>query len=120
MQLDIKELKQQDLTQLVKSLELISSELLECITKNSQVACSSTPQMQYLFNEWVELISGSLLDAAKKGSIKPAEFALEAGVSSDTVLSLALTLQRQGKIQIQELKVRQTDEGNHEICECLK
>lgn len=120
MQLDIKQLEQQNLTQLVKSLELVSSRLLECITKNSQLACAATPQMQMLFNEWAELISDRLTEAAKTGSIKPAELALEAGVSADSILSLALMLQRQGKLRIRELKVSPADEPNHEICGCLK
>jgi len=121
MQIDIADLKQQDVKQLVKSLELVSSRLLECITKNSQTACFATAETQTLFNQWVELVSDRILERARdKGKIKPAELALEIGISPDTILSLLFALQRQGKIRIDKVKLTVTDESNHEICGCLK
>jgi len=120
MQLDIKNLEQQDTKQLVKSLELVSSRLLECITKNSQTACFATPEIQLLFDQWLALIGDRLFDEAKGGKIKPAKLALEIGINCDSVVSLLLALQRQGKIRIDEIKLTQTDNSNHEICGCLK
>lgn len=121
MQLDIKNLQQQDMSQLVKSLELVSSRLLECITKNSQTACSTTPEIQALFDQWIELIGDRILqETGDKGEIKPAELALEIGISADSVVSLLLALQRQGKVRIDKIKVSATNGDNHEICACIK
>jgi len=120
MQLDIKNLEQQDTKQLVKSLELVSSRLLECITKNSQTACFATPEIQMMFDQWLDIVGERLLDEAKSGKIKPADLALEIGISTDSVLSLLLALQRQGKIRVDKIKLTLTDNGNHEICGCLK
>lgn len=120
MELDIKNLKQQDSSELVKSLELVSARLLECITKTSQTACSATPETQQLFDQWVELVGSQLLDAAKSGQIKPGELALEIGVTPDSIISLALALHRQGKLRINALEVSEGAGKNHDICGCLK
>lgn len=120
MELDIKNLKQQNEAELVKSLELISARLLDCITKASQTACSSTPEMQQLFSQWLDLIGEQIIDASKSGILKPGELALEIGITPDTVISLATALHRQGKIRINSLSVSEGSGKNHDICGCLK
>ncbi len=120
MELDIKNLQQQDAAGLVKSLELVSARLIECITKTSQTACSATPETQQLFNQWLELVGDQILDAAENGVLKPGELALEIGVTPDTVISLAVALHRQGKLRITSLSVSGGNGSNHDICGCLK
>ncbi|MDO4952773.1 MAG: hypothetical protein Q4E34_02975 [Synergistaceae bacterium] len=120
MELDIKNLQQQNAAELVKSLELVSARLIECITKASQTACSATPETQQLFNQWLELVGDRIIDAAENGIVKPGELALEIGVTPDTVISLATALHRQGKLRITSLGVSSGDGSNHDICGCLK
>lgn len=121
MELDIKNLKQQDMGELVHSLELVSARVLDSIVRTGQTACAATPEMQRLFEQWVEMIGGALVDEVKRsGSIDPEKAARTIGVTPDTILSLALTLHRQGKIKITGLTSSVADGSNREICGCLK
>ncbi len=102
MEKDLKNnLKQQDMEEFVKSLELVSARLIESVTKASQLASSQTPEMRLLFEEWLELVGGEIIEASKgEHLIEPMELAKKIGVSPSTILSLALALHRQGKIEI--------------------
>ena len=95
MELDIKNLGDQDMKQLVKSLEL--------------------------FAEWVGCLGGELTRAVEeKGAINPDELAKTIGVTPATVISLALALHREGAIKITELKAEPSNGVNTEICGCLR
>ncbi|NLX75545.1 MAG: hypothetical protein GXZ13_06945, partial [Synergistaceae bacterium] len=56
----------------------------------------------------------------KTGKIVPEEVAKTIGVSPATIISLALTLHRQGRINIKSLEAEVTDSANQECCGCLK
>ena len=57
MELDIKNLGDQDMKQLVKSLELVSARVLDSVVRASQLASAATPEMQALFAEWAREIT---------------------------------------------------------------
>ena len=121
MELDIKNLGDQDMKQLVKSLELVSARVLDSVVRASQLACAATPEMQALFAEWVGCLGGELTRAVEeKGAINPDELAKTIGVTPATVISLALALHREGAIKITELKAEPSNGVNTEICGCLR
>ena len=121
MELDIKNLGDQDMRQLVKSLELVSARVLDSVVRASQLASSATPEMQALFTEWVGCLGGELTRAVEeKGAINPDELAKTIGVTPATVISLALALHREGAIKITEIKAEPSNGENTEICGCLR
>ena len=122
MEIDLKNnLKQQNMEELVKSLELVSARLIESVTRASQLASSQTPEARELFEEWVSLVGQEIIEASKGDHvIEPIELARKIGVTPATILSLALTLHRQGKIEILSLVAREGKGQNTEICSCLK
>lgn len=120
MDISAKNLKEQDLRELVHSLELVSGRVLESIVSTGQLATSATPEMHSLFSQWVAMIGGELLRiAGDDGTIDPAAVADQIGITTETALSLALTLHRQGKIKITSLTVEPGDGRNRDICGCL-
>lgn len=121
MEIDLKNnLKQQNMEELVKSLELVSARLIESVTRASQLASSETPEMRALFEEWLDLVGCEIIEASKGDHmIEPIELAKKIGVSPSTILSLALALHRQGKIEILSLVAREGKGQNTEICGCL-
>lgn len=121
MELDIKNLAQQDMNQLVHSLELVSARVFDSVIKLNQTATSSTPEMQLLFEQWLDLIGGEIArKAVEDGKIDPQELSKTIGVTPATILSLALTLHRQGKIKITEIKTEKGSGKNTEACGCLQ
>ena len=121
MELDIKNLGDQDMRQLVKSLELVSARVLDSVVRASQLASSATPEMQALFTEWVNCLGGELTRAVEeKGAINPDALAKTIGVTPATVISLALALHREGAIKITEIKAEPSNGENTEICGCLR
>ena len=121
VELDIKDLKQQNMDEFVHSLEIVSARVLDSVTRSSQTACSATPEMQALFDQWVSFIGDAIVSAAKeKSTLDPAALAKEIGVTQDSVLSLILALHRQGKLTIKSVTAEAGSGGNREICGCLK
>ncbi|MDO4218778.1 MAG: hypothetical protein Q4C78_02185 [Synergistaceae bacterium] len=122
MEMELKKnLKQQNLEELIKSLELVSARLIESVTKASQLASSETPEMRLLFEEWLNLVGKEIIEASKvEHVIEPIELSRKIGVLPSTILSLALSLHRQGKIEILSLVAREGNGQNTEICNCLR
>ncbi|MDO5114928.1 MAG: hypothetical protein Q4D58_02385 [Synergistaceae bacterium] len=121
MNIDIKNLEDQDMKQLVKSLELVSARIFDSVIKTNQLASSVTPEMQQLFSQWVGCLGGELTRAVEeKGVICPEELAASIGVTPATIISLALTLHREGAIKITEIKAEAGDGENADICGCMK
>lgn len=109
------------MNEFVHSLEIVSARVLDSVTRSSQTACSATPEMQALFEQWVSFIGDTIVSAAKeKGTLDPAALAKEIGVTQDSVLSLILALHRQGRLTIKSVAAEEGNSGNREICGCLK
>ena len=121
MNIDIKNLPEQDAKMLVHSLELVSARVFESVVTLSQTASSATPEMQHMFQQWLSCLGEDVLRRIEdNGKLDPAQAAKEIGVTPSTIISLALTLHRQGKINIKELSAEITNGENSEICGCLK
>lgn len=120
MDISAKNLKEQNLRELVHSLELVSARIFDSVTSTNQLASAATPEMRGLFAQWVDMIGSELLRiTGEEGVISPAGAADKIGVTEDTVISLALTLHRQGKIKITGLAVEPGDGVNKDICACM-
>lgn len=120
MELDIKNLEQQDMKALVHSLELVSARVFESIVTTNQLASSTTPELRNLFEQWLTIIGRELARiAGEEGKIDPEEIAKQIGITSESVLSLALTLHRQGVVRIKSLEVVAGDTRNKDICGCM-
>lgn len=121
MEINAKNLKEQDARELIRSLELVSARILDSIVSTGQLASTATPEMHSLFSQWVAMISGELLRiAGESGTIDPEATAGHIGITTETALSLALTLHRQGKIKITGLTIEPGDGKNKDICGCMQ
>lgn len=121
MNIDIKNLEEQDIKALVHSLELVSARLFESVITLNQTACSNTPEMQDMFHQWISCLGEEVVDIIEeKGTFDPAELAQKIGVTPATIISLAFSLHRQGRIKIRGITAEPSDGNNQEICGCLK
>lgn len=120
MDINAKNLKEQDMRELVRSLELVSARIFDTIISTNQLASANTPEMQDLFSQWVAIIGNEILQITyEENSIDPYAAAEQIGITPETVLALALTMHRQGKIKITELTVEPGDGRNRDICGCM-
>lgn len=120
MELDIKNLEQQDMKALVRSLELVSARVFDSVVTTNQLASSTTPELRNLFEQWLTIIGRELARiAGETGRIDPDEIAKQIGITPESVLSLALTLHRRGLVRIKSLEVGPGDGKNKDICGCL-
>ena len=121
MDIDSKTLEQQDMKMLVHSLELVSAHIFESVISLNQISSSNTPEMQALFSQWVACLGEEIVRSAEEnGNLDPEDLSNRIGVSSSTIISLALALHRQGKIKITAIKAIPGDNVNTEICDCFK
>lgn len=121
MNFEIKDYPDQDTKMLIKSLELVSARLFESLITINQTACANTPEMSQMFNEWVSCMGDEIERCfTEERMTDPAEIAKKIGVSPATVMSLALTLHREGKITIKAIEAEKGNGTNREICGCMK
>lgn len=121
MDIDIKDMAQQDMKGLVESLELVSARILDTVITTSQIACSSTPEMRELFRQWISCLGGEIEEEAREsGRIDPYALSLKIGVTPATVMSLALAMHREGRIAIKAIEAVPGKGENTEICGCMK
>ena len=105
MDINKNNLQKQDMTDLIRSLELISARVFESLLTLSQTASSTTPEMQKLFQEWINCLGDEIVrEVSEKGKIEPEIVAEKIGVDPSTIISLALTLHRQGRIKIKKYR----------------
>lgn len=120
MDINAKNIEEQNHRELIRSLELVSARVLDSIVTASQVASENTPEMRGLFAQWLELIGSELLSTTgEENFINPEAAAAEIGITPETVISLALALHRQGRIKITSLNIERGDGKNKDICGCL-
>jgi hypothetical protein len=108
-------------SRLVDSLEIVTSRLLEMTVANNQIATSQTPEMRGLFDTWIKYMSGEMLRIAGSGeALDIAEISAETGLSSSSVLSLLFYLDRQGELAITRVTTSPGDGRNKDICDCIR
>lgn len=110
-----------ELKNLVESSSLVTARLIEAVSLNSQLASSSTPEMQDLFHQWINYIAGEILNIANKNeTVNVKEVAESIGVCETTILSLLLYLERNGSIIVENVTVKKGKGENQELCRCLR
>lgn len=105
---------------LLNSCAKVTSRLIESVIQTNQLASQTTPEMQQLFQQWVGLLAGELLNQIEDSStVDVEEIASKIGVSSSTVFSLLLFLHRKGDVNLKSVTLEKAEGKNREICHCL-
>ena len=102
---------------------LITARMVDSVVRAGQMAAHATPEMQEMFNQWLNLVSAQVLREAGEGGAKgecdvPA-VASKIGVSEATIFSLLGFLHRSGKIRVETVSFSSGDGKNLEACPCL-
>lgn len=105
----------------LESCELVTARLIESISRTCQLASTATPEMQALFEQWLNCIGSAVLDQVDENpSVDVRETAQRIGISPESLVSLLLYLDRQGKISIDKIEATRKNGDDREICSCLK
>ena len=108
-------------SKLVDSLELVTARMLEMTVANNQVATSLTPEMRRLFDTWIQYMSDEILIKIEENeSLDIQKIADTTGLTSSSVLSLLVYLERKGAIEITQLTAVKGDGHNKDICDCYR
>ncbi|WP_286951737.1 MULTISPECIES: hypothetical protein [Aminobacterium] len=110
-----------ELKNLIESSSLATARLIEAVSLNSQLASSTTPEMRELYTQWLNCVTGEVLNSIEeKGIICLEDISKNIGISETTALSLLLYLQRQGAIIVKEVTIKKGRGENQELCHCLR
>ena len=99
---------------------LITARMVDSILRTSQVAGHATPEMQEMFNQWLNLVSAQILREGQEGECDVPAVARKIGVSEATIFSLLGFLHRCGKIRVETVNFSSGDGKNLETCSCLE
>jgi len=110
----------EDMKNMLDSTALVTARMIDSVINNSQLASSTTPEMQDLFRSWLECIAGEVKrKLVEKGDLSADEIqktANDIGISPNTLLSLVLYLQRKGDIRIDAIRISPGSGLNTEVC----
>ena len=110
----------EDMKNMLDSTALVTARMIDSVINNSQLASSTTPEMQDLFRSWLECIAGEVKrKLVEKGNLSAEEIhktANDIGISPNTLLSLLLYLQRKGDIRIDAIRISPGSGLNTEMC----
>lgn len=104
----------------LESCRLVTARLIESVVRNSQMASSTTPEMEELFNQWRDLMAHELLSHCNAEGLDVDRVAARIGISPSSALSLLLALHRSGEITIRNVQFERKASPNREICDCLR
>ena len=108
------------MNELLNSCTKVTSRLIESVIQTNQLASQTTPEMQQLFQQWISLLAGELMNHIEDGgNIEIDEISTRIGISPSTVFSLLLFLHRKGDINLKSVTLEKADGKNREICHCL-
>ena len=106
---------------IAESCGKVTARLVESISRTSQLAAGSTPELQRLFERWISIVTGEILkDAKEQGFLNIEDTAGRIGIDDSSVLCLIQYLHRQGLIKVTEVKTTEGTGRDSEICVCLK
>ncbi|MGI6253685.1 MAG: hypothetical protein ACOYJV_09640 [Aminivibrio sp.] len=109
-----------EIKNLMDSEVLVTSRLIEAITKTSQLAAGTSPEIAELFSQWLSLVGGEVKRMAQPGKeISIEETAKNIGITPVSLLSILLFLQRRGEITLESVKISKGTGLNEDICDCL-
>lgn len=106
---------------IAESCGKVAARLVESISRTSQLAAGTTPELQQLFERWLSIVAGEILrDAGENSVLNIKDIAGRIGIDDSSVLCLIQYLHRQGRIAVTEVKIEQGTGEDKEICGCLK
>ncbi len=98
----------------------VAARLIDSITRTAQLASGTTPEMQELTSQWIELIGREVLSRSQgQDEIDIEEMARSIGISPSSLLSLFLTLQRRGRLKVTHLRCGAGEGKNEDLCSCM-
>lgn len=102
------------------SCSKVTARLVESVFQTAQLAGGNTPEIRELFQQWLDFLSSDILYNLEKNSeIDVNKEAQRIGITSSSLLTLLVSLHRQGKICIASVKALRDDAANRELCHCL-
>lgn len=108
------------MNELLSSCSKVTARLIESVVQTNQLASQATPEMQQLFQQWVNLLAGELLNHVQEEEPLDIEgISNKIGITPSTALSLLLFLHRKGDLAIKSVTLEKGDGRNREICHCL-
>jgi hypothetical protein len=111
----------EEMKKLLDSEGLVTARLVESVTRTSQMSSGTIPEIQDLFRQWLSLVAREVKRMAEPGNdMAIAEAAEKIGISSSSLLSLLLFLQRTGEISVESVRIGQGTGKNEDICDCLQ
>ncbi len=98
-----------------------AARVLEAVSRTAQLSSLATPEVQDLFENWLEILGRQILrDQDVPGRMDITSRAAEIGVSSSSLLGLLLYLQRQGRVSITEVLLAPGCGRDEDICDCIR
>jgi hypothetical protein len=98
-----------------------AARVLESISRTAQLSSLATPEIQEMFENWLEILSHQILRSQEiPGRLDIPSKAEEIGISSSSLLGLLLYLQRQGRISITEIQLESGCGLDEDICDCFR
>ena len=105
---------------------LLTARMVDSILRTSQIASYATPEMQEMFNQWLDLVAEQVLRESMGGSESSQQSECDVpaiarliGVSEGTIFSLLGYLHRSGRIRVETVRFSNCDGKNLEACSCL-
>jgi hypothetical protein len=112
--------KDDRVSKLVDSLEIVTSRMLEMTVANNQIATSQTPEFRQLFDSWVKCLSDEVLRMAKEdATLDIGKISRDIGISPSSAISLLASLERRGAIAVTHVATAEGDGRNKDVCDCL-
>ena len=98
-----------------------AARVLASISRTAQLSSLATPEIQEMFENWLEILSHQILRSQEiPGRLGIPSKAEEIGISSSSLLGLLLYLQRQGRISITEIQLESACGLDEDICDCFR
>jgi len=86
--------------------------MMEGFGKVQEMAAYATPEMQALFEEWVQRMEASVLEFVKeKGTANPQDIAAHLEISAESAVFLVSKLVRKGKLKIGSVEANRSCGG---------
>jgi predicted Rossmann fold nucleotide-binding protein DprA/Smf involved in DNA uptake len=99
----------------------VAARLIDSISRTAQIASCSTPEMQELMSQWIELIGREVLNRVEgKEEVDVAELAATIGITPSSLLSILLSLQRRGQVTLTHVRGGAGTGNNEDICHCMR
>jgi predicted transcriptional regulator len=106
--------------QFLDSCSKVTARLIESIFQTAQLAGANTPEIRELFQHWLDFLSLDILRTLEKDAeIDVNKEAQRIGITPSSLLTLLVSLHRQGKICISSVKALRDNAANRELCHCL-